>query len=429
MKENNEVRNLKDKIYSKDFILVVLGQIISVFGNQIIRYALPLYLLNQTGSSKLFGTVSAVSFIPMLILYPIGGILADRLNKRNIMVILDFFTAGLILTFSIFLSRVNLVYLMGSTLFLLYAIQGIYQPAVKASIPALVDKEYMVRANSLVDVVDSVASVAGPVLGGILYSIFGLLPVLYISSICFIISAIMEIYIKIPYEKKALSGGLITTGLNDLRESFKFITKTEALLWKISAIYAAISLFLSSLVLIASPVIITSRLGFSQMYGNRLYGYAQGVLACGAVVGGVLAGLLSKRTRPKKSPFILILASVMVVVIGISFDLLDDVMMIYMVMAIGFAILLALLSLFQIQLMSYVQILTPRDLIGKVIASIICICRFTSPIGQFVYGLAFEHIKVNIASIFYITGFMAMVISIFAIKIFKELDERLAKFK
>jgi MFS family permease len=85
-----------DRLFGKDFSLVVLGQIVSIFGNQILRFAIPLYLLNQTGSAALFGTIMAVSFIPMLLLFPIGGIIADRVNKRNVMVMLDFATAILI---------------------------------------------------------------------------------------------------------------------------------------------------------------------------------------------------------------------------------------------------------------------------------------------------------------------------------------------
>lgn len=93
---------MKTTQFSKDFILIAIGQIISIFGNQILRYALPLYLLNQTGSSALFGTVMALSFVPMILLFPIGGIIADRLNKRNIMVVLDFSTAILIFLFYVF---------------------------------------------------------------------------------------------------------------------------------------------------------------------------------------------------------------------------------------------------------------------------------------------------------------------------------------
>lgn len=78
------------KLFSKDFTLVVVGQIISLFGNAAVRFALPLYLLNQTGSPALYGTVTACAIIPAVLLSPIGGIAADRVNKRNIMVLLDF---------------------------------------------------------------------------------------------------------------------------------------------------------------------------------------------------------------------------------------------------------------------------------------------------------------------------------------------------
>ena len=85
--------------FGRDFLLVVIGQIISLFGNAILRFALPLYLLRQTGSPALFGVVTACSFAPMVVLSMAGGVLADRVNKRNIMVGLDFSTAAIILLF------------------------------------------------------------------------------------------------------------------------------------------------------------------------------------------------------------------------------------------------------------------------------------------------------------------------------------------
>lgn len=103
---------------------MAIGQIISLFGNQILRYALPLYLLNQTGSSVLFGTILACSFIPMIILFPIGGIIADRVNKRNIMVILDFATAMLIFLFCLLVGKIDVIPLMTITMIILYGIQG-----------------------------------------------------------------------------------------------------------------------------------------------------------------------------------------------------------------------------------------------------------------------------------------------------------------
>ena len=98
---------MKQTPFSKDFILVIIGQIISLFGNAAIRFALPLYLLNLTGSSALYGTVTACAFLPAILLSPVGGIVADRVNKRNVMVILDFFTAAVIFLFSLFMNQVN----------------------------------------------------------------------------------------------------------------------------------------------------------------------------------------------------------------------------------------------------------------------------------------------------------------------------------
>ena len=171
-------QNKKQKLFTKDFTLVVLGQIISLFGNAAIRFALPLYLLNLTGSSALYGTVTACAFLPPILLSPMGGMIADRVNKRNVMVALDFLTAALILAFSLLMDTFSLVPLLTVTLMLLYGIAGAYQPSVQASIPALVCPEQTMTANSVINTINSFSSLTGPVLGGLLYSAWGLKPVL-----------------------------------------------------------------------------------------------------------------------------------------------------------------------------------------------------------------------------------------------------------
>ncbi|RYD04882.1 hypothetical protein N752_11900 [Desulforamulus aquiferis] len=122
----------------------------------------------------------------MILLFPIGGILADRINKRNIMVVLDFSTALLISFFYLLVGKMNIIPLMAITMMLLYGIQGAYQPAVKASVPVLVGSEHIMKANSIIDMINSVASMAGPVIGGLLFSIFGLSPILVLSIGCFL---------------------------------------------------------------------------------------------------------------------------------------------------------------------------------------------------------------------------------------------------
>ena len=133
------------KLFQRNFTLVVIGQIISLFGNAILRFALPLYLLRETGSPALFGAVTAISFIPMVVLSMIGGVLADRVNKRNIMVMLDFCTAAIVLAFYFLLGEAPAVPLFIAAMMMLYGISGTYQPAVQASIPILVPQEKLMQ--------------------------------------------------------------------------------------------------------------------------------------------------------------------------------------------------------------------------------------------------------------------------------------------
>jgi MFS family permease len=408
----------KKTILSKDFILVAIGQIISVFGNQMLRYALPLYLLNRTGSSALFGAVSAFSFIPMLLLFPIGGIIADRFNKRNIMVILDFGTAALIAMFCVIYGRIDIVPLTAVTMIILYGVQGAYQPAVKASVPILVDDEHMMKANSVIDLIGSAAGVLGPVLAGIAFSIFGLAPILYASIGCFFASAVMEIFIHIPHNKLPAKGNVLAVGLADMKTSFHFMFKDEPTIWRMSCIMASVNLLLTTLILISVPVIVTQRLGFEPDVANRLYGYAQGIMGAGAVVGGVCAGALSKKLKLTAGPFLLAGCALSVLMGGVALHLSSRAMTVYVVLIIGGGLLVALSTVFQIQMMTYIQRLTPTDLIGKVISCVLCVCLCTNPVGQFVYGFAFENIRHGAYIPFYTAAILMMGVSIFTRRMF-----------
>ena len=87
----------KKKLFGRDFTLMVAGQIISLFGNAALRFALSMAVLDLTGSAALFGVISAISMVPTVLFSPFGGILAERVRKKRIMAALDFTTAGLLL--------------------------------------------------------------------------------------------------------------------------------------------------------------------------------------------------------------------------------------------------------------------------------------------------------------------------------------------
>lgn len=400
------------KLFSKDFTLVVVGQIISLFGNATIRFALPLYLLNLTGSSALYGTVTACAFIPAILLSPIGGIVADRANKRNIMVILDFFTSAVVIAFSLLMHSVNLIVLLAVTLMLLYGIAGAYQPSVQASIPVLTSQDNFMAANSIINTISSFASLIGPVLGGVLYSAYGLKPVLWVCTVCFTMSAVMEIFIQIPFQKQASEGGILKTARTDFAESIHFIRKEKPVIGKALFIICGINLFLAAMIIVALPYLVTEVLNLEALQANRLYGFAEGALAAGGLAGGIGAGIFANKLAIHKSGNLVIACAVCVFPIGVSLILFSSAIINYIVITICCFIIMVCSTLFTVQMMTFIQTETPQNLIGKVIAVILTVSMCAQPLGNAFYGILFEICKGCEYAVVLFSGAVSLVIAI-----------------
>lgn len=412
---------MEKKLFTKDFTLVVLGQIISLFGNATIRFALPLYLLNQTGSSAIYGMVTACAFIPAILLSPVGGIVADRVNKKNIMVVLDFFTAAVILAVSLLLGKVDLVLLQVSALMLLYGIAGAYQPSVQASIPVLVSEGNYMAANSVINTISSLASLAGPVLGGMVYSAYGLMPVLWVCIVCFFLSAVMEIFIKIPFQKAEFSGSLWGTVKADFGESIRFIRWEKPVIGKGLLVICGINLFLSAMMIVGMPYLITEVLDFKASEANRLFGYAQGALAAGGLLGGIGAGVFARKLSVKKTGNLLIACTVPVFPIGLSLLFFESGIVNYLVLAGCSFLVMVFSTVFTVQMMSFIQTETPQNLLGKVIAVILTIGMCAQPLGNAFYGVLFGACKGFEYAVVLFAGVVTLGIVLRARKIFGNL--------
>ena len=410
-------------MWNRNFIMVVIGQIISLFGNAILRFSLPLYLLNETGSAALFGVVSACAFIPMIVLGPVGGIFADRVNKRNIMVVLDFSTALLTVAVILLLGKMNLVVLLFSALFSLYGIQGAYQPAVQASIPALLSGEHIMQGNAVINLVSSFAGLIGPVIGGALFGFLGIMPILYVSVVCFLLSAIMEIFIRIPFEKKPTKGNIFVIGFADLKESFQYMYHEQPIIMQFSFAIAAINMILSALMIIGLPVMVTQMLDFDSETANRLYGYAEGVMAMGSLCGGMGAGILAGKLKASNGYLLLFYDALTLVPIGVSIMFPVPAMVSYGIIMVSCFVMMFLATLFSIQIMSYLQMIVPENLIGKVISCAMCIGMCATPIGQAIYGGLFEVMQDSIYIAFFAATIFTVILAFVMKKSFRKLAE------
>ena len=371
--------------FGRDFLLVVIGQIISLFGNAILRFALPLYLLRQTGSPALFGVVTACSFAPMVVLSMAGGVLADRVNKRNIMVGLDFSTAAIILLFYAALGRLPTVPLFIAVLMLLYGISGTYQPAVQASVPLLVQKEKLIAGNAVINQVNTLSGLLGPVAGGVLFTLWGIGPILLLSAACFAFSAVMEIFIRIPHERRPSKAGVFQVVRQDLQECCRFVRSEKPVFVSVVVLVAMFNLVLSAVMIVGTPILITQVLGMS----DTLYGLTQGALALGGLCGGALAAACGDKLRVQKAHLLLLACSAAVAVMGLSLWLHLPSLVSYAAITLMSFAAMGASTLFMVQIYTLVQVQTPPQLVGKVMAALISIAMCGQPVGQALYGLLF----------------------------------------
>lgn len=356
----------------------------------------------------------------MIFLSFLGGVLADRVNKRNIMVALDFLTAGIIIALLASLGTLPLVPLLIAVLMLLYGISGAYQPTVQASIPALVAGDQVLSASAVVNQVGALAGLLGPVIGGMLFGAFGITPVLIISILCFTASGIMEIFIHIPFEKRKNNIGVFAIIKNDFFDSSAYMKHEKPILIKIIGLIAVFNLVLSAMLIVGTPILIVETLQMS----DELLGLSQGALALGGLCGGIFTALFSKKLKLANSHILLFLCGLSVGVMAIPLLLGLSSMICYIVITAASFVIMGLATMFSVQMIAVIQTETPPELVGKVIALMISLSMCAQPIGQAIYGVVFDALQHHTGMILFFVGALSVAIALVSKRTFKTMASR-----
>lgn len=406
------------KLLNRSFVSIIFVQIASLFGDAVLRFALPLYVLNVTGSAALMGAVTAAAWLPYLVLTPIGGVAADRVNKRRIMAALDTLLA---LTCAAYLALDGVLDLVGLSvcaLVILYAVQSVYQPTVQAAVPFVVPRESIVRATAIVTQISALSGLVGPVIGGLVFGLFGLEPVVAVAGVAFAVSAVLIVaFVRIPHVSAERSGvGIVRTVAGDLAESFQFLRAERPVILKTIFLVAGINVTLSAFIIIGAPVTVTQILGLP----NQYMGFAEGALALGGLTGGILVGVLAKRLSLRQAPVFLLVAGLALAPIAAVLAGGLPVMAAYGVLVASLFVSMACASMFSIQAISFIQLETPGHLVGKVIALAMAMGNCAQPVGQLVYGGLFDALRGNLVPVALGTMVAALVIAGLTFRVLKK---------
>lgn len=264
---------------NKNIRMFLWGRFISLIGSGIQMIALPLYILDLTGSGTMMGIFSFLTLVPLVLAAPFSGIIGDRKNRKNIMIAMDLGRGFLIIL-------CGLLAMAGSfSIYILFILQvfisimdSLFNSSSSALLPDLISKDELIEANSAKGGFDAASMIIGPALGGIIYGIFGIKMVFYINGFSFLISAAFSFFIS--YTKKAEKKERVNIKIlfNENYEAIKFIGCRKGLLQLFT--FAMISNFLlSPLFDIVMPYILKKEIGFtSQQYGYIACFYTAGIL-------------------------------------------------------------------------------------------------------------------------------------------------------
>ncbi|MCI8418413.1 MAG: MFS transporter [Lachnospiraceae bacterium] len=410
---------MKEKLFTRNFVLLVLGQASSLFGNYILRLALSMYVLETTGSAAIFAGILSIAIVPTILLSPFGGILADRMDRRKLMVVLDTLTSISVFCGAVFLWE-NQGLTVISVLLVALSVFGAFEtPTVQACIPQMLTGDNIIRGNAVVNQVASLSYLTGPFLGGVLYTAFGLKPVMYASVVCFLITALLECFIKLDYEPGVYSGNVLSMIKNDFLSSVQFMTRERRDILKMLFLVALSRFFVMGVTLVGLPFLVRTLLGLDAKY----YGGAESALAVATILGSLGAGLLTGRMKAGRLSWVLAAMGVCMLPAGLVFLFPSGIALRYVVHVIAFAGTQAAISIFSIFAVSLIQQNTPNHLLGKVMAYTGAITMCTQPAGQMVYGFLFDGFREAVYLVLLSTGILVCGIGLASAEFFRSLEK------
>lgn len=203
-----ELRNeggLKNKLWNNNFILLLQGQLVSVFGNTIYDTALRFWILVNTGSTALMGILMAVAVLPEIFISPFAGTFIDRHDRKKILIVTDSISGIAVLLVGIAaLTGYIQIWMVLLTGIIVGICSCFFNPTIDSSIPDIVPKSKLLKANSVFSSMCTGNDMAGYVFGSFLVQFFGA-PIIFIfNGISFLFSAATECFIKIPQVEKSL---------------------------------------------------------------------------------------------------------------------------------------------------------------------------------------------------------------------------------
>ncbi len=282
---------------NRDFGLLFWGRLVSQVGDGVHYLALTWLVLDLTGSGTALGTMLFASSIPMVLLAPFTGVLADLWDRKTIVVSMDVIRGLIIVGLAFIYQSGHLTMSILYVATILSSLCGVlFGPAISATIPGLVKKDELVKANSLNNLSRAATMILGPVLGAFLLGTTGYFGAFFINGVAFLLSALSETFIRfpavmrdeVPSQESSPAGQFFTS----FKEGFIYIWESVGL--------RSLIFYATALNFLGAPLLNVVLPYFGKevlRLEAQQYGVVQAMLPVGFLFGTLSVGYLTKKFR------------------------------------------------------------------------------------------------------------------------------------
>jgi len=388
----------------RNLVLFSAGKSVSMFASSIYSFAIGLYVLNLTGSALNYATTIMLHILPMILVSPIAGVVADKIPKRNLIVGMDVANGFLFLALLIIVSKGGLslsaIYL---TTILLSVFSSIFNISFEASKPNLVRPESRLKLNSMSKLIDSTTSILGPTLGGVMFALIDIQLFILINCISFFLSAISEMFIDYNFhpDTETLDNPPF---MSQLAKGTKFMLHSRVIR-KVFILFVIINFLLGFSVNVPMPYIINQVLGLPPEF----FGFISSMFPLGLIFGTLTIG----RVLKKGSYFNILtittcLLALLASIVGLPLAFGTYGIMVYGIYYAGLNILMGIaISYVDIPILTIMQDEIPPGLRGVVFGLTMSLVKVVLPISLLVSGYLVDYVPIALISI--VGGALALV--------------------
>lgn len=370
----------------KSFLIIFIGQSLSLFGSQLVQFALVWWLtITSLGSASVLAFAMMMALIPQIILTPLLGPLIDRWNRRQVMIIADAMIAlsvfALALLFAFKLVEIWHVFM----LMLVRSIGGAFHwPAMQASIVMLVEKKKLTKVNGLTQSFQGLANVLAPPIAAVLVGLIPIQNILAIDIGTAVMAILPLLFIQIPQPKIDFSKEKKNSTLANFKFSFGYLWR-----WK-GGLFIMVGAMIANLLIVPAvsfiPILVTEH------FGGGAFDYA--ILTAGLGIGAILGGIILGAWNYKTRRIIIGMASFVFMGLGVasigvmpSWAFIPTIIIFFfsgLMMAIGNGSIFAIL-----------QNMTPPHLQGRIFALVLSGSAAMTPLGLALGGPLIDMLNVQ----------------------------------